>query len=421
MDGTHSPELRVARPSPRAPRLALLAFGLVLAVVVLEIALRLVPRAISPRLLVLFEPGLRARIASGAFPLQQDFREIARDDGGAPLFVANPRTRIVSIDEAPGGAERVTDELGFCNPPGRYGQGIDVLALGDSFSWCHAVTPDRAWPARLGEKTGHAVYSLGRGGTGLHEYLQFLREFGLATRPRVVVMNVYGGNDLRDAEAHAAYRDAVARGEEPPTENPRPIAPDLLASFAGRHSYALNLALAAASRLSSRGSGDWERTGVDFRYVVEAGGRRIDFNLENRDRDEVVTALRLARGELALSLWDAPLERLASLARQHGFRAVVAYTPSAHVAYRDSVAFGNSAMLEELLRLDDAQRRHLSKQASALGFAFHDLTADLRANAATGELLYDPVHLHLTERGNDVVAESLSRVVRPLVAAGPSH
>lgn len=404
-----------AAGQPRSgSRLGAVAFGVVLSLVAVEFALRIAPQVIAPKFLVLFEPGLRAEIASGAYPLQKDFRPVERDDGGPPLFAARPDTRIVSIDEVAGGLPRRTDELGFCNPPGRYDghERLDLVTLGDSFTWCHAVLPEQAWPALVAGRTGLATYSLGRGGTGLYEYLQYLRVFGLAKHPRIVVMNVYGGNDLRDAEDYADYRDAVARGATPPSEEPPPVAPALLASPLGRHSYALNLALAVASSLAGKNARDWERTGVDLHYEVLLPGHAVAFNVENRDRDEVVTARRLEDGRASLDVWEPALRRFADLARANGFTGVLAYTPSAHIAYGGRVRFEDPSLAAPLVHLDDAQRVFLRDEAAALGLLFHDLTPDLQkasGHADESGLLYSPVHMHLSRRGNEVVAESMSR------------
>ena len=39
---------------------------------------------------------------------------------------------------------------------------------------------------------------MGVGGIGPYEYVQVLKQFGLQRRPRIVIMNIYEGNDLRD-------------------------------------------------------------------------------------------------------------------------------------------------------------------------------------------------------------------------------
>lgn len=413
---TNRPRLAVRVAAP----LVALAFTLGL----LEVALRLVPGAIPAKLLVLFEPGLRARIASGAYPLQKDFRPVPRDDGGPPLFAAKPDTVIVSLDPVPDGRERSTDELGFCNPRGRYDgrERIDLVAIGDSFTWCHAVHPEQAWPALLGERTGLSAYSLGLGGKGPNEYVQYLREFGVAKKPRIVVMNVYGGNDLRDAMDWRDYRDAVARGEEPPSELARPYAPALLAGPVGRHSYVFNVVHALVSRATSQNPRDRERKGIDFEYelLLENGG--IPFNVENRDRDEVVTARHVADGSESPALWQGAVDRLAALSREHGFTAVISYTPSAHAAWPGEVRFTDPSIGPLVTALDEAQRGFLAKRCAEQGILFHDLGPDLEAASSRSDataLLYDPVHVHLTARGNQVVAASLAAFLKQKGLADP--
>ncbi|HEY2776118.1 MAG TPA: hypothetical protein VGK20_18905 [Candidatus Binatia bacterium] len=406
-----------AAATVRAQQASALGLGIALALVLLELALRVAPQAISPKMLVLFEPGLRASIASGTYPLQNEFRSIERDDGGPPLFVELPRTRIVSVDEPQDHATRFTDEAGFCNPPGRY-EGhdrIDVIAIGDSFTWCHALVPEKAWPALLGERDGVSTFSLGLGGNGPYEYLQLLESFGLAKHPRVVVMNVYGGNDLRDAQRYMDYHEAVEQGRQPPSDGPQPIAPELLASSVGRHSYALNLLLAAASQLAAGAATGWERTGIDFHYRIDVEGGDLAFNVENRDRDEVVMARRLVAGTTSPQVWEAALRRFASMARDHGFSAVVTYTPSAHVTYAGHVRFSDPSIEPLLTRLDEEQRDFLASRAPALGILFDDLTPELRAAASdrgAGSLLYDPVHMHLSARGNVVLADAVGSFLR---------
>jgi hypothetical protein len=403
---------RASKGPRRSVKLAAALLAAALAFVAFELALRLVPAAIPPKLLILFEPSLRAKAAVGAFPLQRDFREVARDDGGPPLFVPKPDSPVVSIDASADGVERSTDELGFCNPRGTYEgrERIDVIALGDSFSWCHAVRPEEAWPARLGEKIGLAVFSLGLGGKGPYEYVQYLLAFGLVKKPRVVVMNVYGGNDLRDAVTYRDWRDAKARGERPPSSDPQSLAPGLVASAVGRNSYAINFLVALASRLASRDASDWEKAGVDFRYTLALPSGPVKFNVENRDRDEVLTARRVEDGTTTLEIWDDALWRFASLAREHGFRAVVSYTPPAFAAYGELADFHDAPTAALMTAFDESQRRFLAGRSATFGFLFHDLTPDLAAAARAGgaALLYDPVHVHLTARGNDVVAESLA-------------
>lgn len=398
-------------------RIAAVVFSLAVALVAFEVALRTVPQIISPKLLILFEPGLRSEIASGAFALKKDFRPVERDDQGPPLYVPKPESVIVSIDATEDGRQRSTDEIGFCNPPGRY-EGhdrIEVITLGDSFSWCHAVGPEQAWPALLGDRTGLSVFSLGLGGKGLYEYVQLLREFGLAKKPRIVIMNVYGGNDLRDALEYQAHRQAVERGEPPPGDEPVNLAPGLVSSLVGRHSYAINFLVALVSRTVSKGIGPSEKTGINIRYDLVLPGGEVRFNLENRDRDEIVAAQKLDDGRAMLDVWKDALDRFGRMAREHGFTGIVTYTPAAYAAYGDLVRLEDPNLGPLLARFDEAQRSYLARRAPTDGLLFFDLTPALREAAShedAADVLYGPVHVHLTMRGNKVVAEALARFLQ---------
>ena len=125
-----------------------------------------------------------------------------------------------------------------------------------------------------------------------------------------------------------------------------------------------------------------------------------------------MTARHQADGSEPLAIWDDALRRFGELAREHGFVAVVSYTPWALSAYDGRVVLDDPKLAPLLKGFDDAQRSYLAAHAQPFGYRFHDLTTDLRAAAGHADasgLLYDPVHVHLTVRGNQVVADSLAR------------
>jgi hypothetical protein len=397
------------------PRFAAALFGTTLALSVLEVGLRLAPQAISPYLLVLFEPELRSRLASGSLLVRRDFEALERDDEGPPLYVRKPEARIASMDERGVESESRTDEIGFCNPPGSYENHatIDLIAVGDSFTWCHNVKAKQAWVYRLGQRLRTTTYNLGRGGSGLYEYLQVLKRFGLAKQPRIVVFNVYAGNDLRDADAYWTYRKELERtGQLPPREEPQSLLPAVTQGPLGRHSYAANFMLAFATRVRDHWLEPSEESRVNFRYSLELPGGSVRFNEHDRDEDEVVYAHRLATGRVSLELWEDALRQLGELAKSHGFAAVVTYTPSAHTSYAPRVRFSDPAIAPVLAQLNRAQREFLAARAEILGYAFHDLTPSLLDAAARSDvdsLLYHPSSLHLTPQGHEAIAASLAK------------
>ncbi len=94
-----------------------------------------------------------------------------------------------------------TDELGYRNPRGYLKQvdkKIDVLLLGDSFTW---GTEDKVIAEYLREILSKVtVYSLGMGGEGIpqwrYHFERFVSETGIF--PKLVVFNFYPGNDIAD-------------------------------------------------------------------------------------------------------------------------------------------------------------------------------------------------------------------------------
>ncbi len=388
----------------------------------LELGLRLVPRAIPLSILVRFQPDVRERVAEArGLPTRSKARTLPRDDGGPLFHIYRPGVTLHMHAPDPGQVATIPiDDAGFCNPAGSSYQRphIDLLAIGDSFTYCTTVRSDETWVAALARESGLSTYDLGVGGAGPYEYLEILRHFGLAKTPRIVVMNLYEGNDLRDASLYHEYRsargDALVQAEDPRARLRRAFEP----SWLGRHSYAANLlvggALALADQIDkpdtvARRAGI-QSDSIDFRYRLDFGASSVAMNPENTDRDEVEHAMLVRRGLVSFDLFEAALERYAALAHEHGFVPVVSYTPSAHTAYADFARFEDPSLAPLLGQFSERQRAWLAQRCAALGLPFVDLTAALRAAARSGRehaLLYFPSNLHLSQAGHRVIATSL--------------
>jgi len=393
-------------------RLLLLALKIALATTVtcglLETVLRLVPIAIPTKVLLYVEPGIRARVAEGRFATTSEMVPVERDDGGPVLRRWKPHAtmRYPWLDDQGAVLEVEMDEQGFANPPGRYLDKIDIIAIGDSFTFAHAIDPKDTWAARLGSLLGRSSYNLGLAGNGLHEYLQLLKRFGLSRHPDVVVMNVYEGNDLRDA---VAYHHAVAGQGDVDELAPEPWHD----SFLARHSYLYNLLRGTISYLAERSEQRAAEQAIDFRFRVGS----IPFNEQQGARDEPAFALWQQDGRYSFTLFDDALAEFVALAGRHGFRPVVAYSPWAHAVYADAV-FSDPALRPKLEAFSRAQRAYFRAKADELGFTFVDLEPALRAAAEAageptpGNLLYYPTTIHYTARAHAVVADALAGVLR---------
>jgi len=417
------------RAFPRALAAGLLSVAVFVAA--LEVGLRLVPAAIPLAVLQHFEPGLRSHIASRRkLSTKQDTVLVPRDDGGPAdrMWIYRPEAEIHYDFDEPRIVPRIrVDNQGFCNPdPAAYDDtpSFDVIVVGDSFSWCLAVEPSDTWPARFAALTGLTTYNLGHPGRGLYEYLQLLKNRGLRKSPRIVVMNVYEGNDFRDAfffHKARAERGSTVAGQTCPFDSATVC--DFLGrasdSFLGRHSYAYNLLAAAAWQLAASA----DKHEIDFRYQVTfPDGSSVEMNSHNADRDEVEFAQRLEDGRLDLTLFDTALAEFRDLAKQRGFVPILLYTPSAYSAYAGMTTFDDPTIERTMRNYSDSLRRYFAAKAHELGFLYLDLTPQLAAAArASGadDLLYFRTNVHFTQSGHQLVATQLAKLVREQL--GPLH
>jgi hypothetical protein len=388
--------------------------------IMLEIGLRLFPQAIPLSVLLRFDPALRSAIAARRdLARRADTVVVERDDGGPPdrMWVYRPGSTVRSMGREEGIVTEVrADAEGFCNtePHAYEAARFDVFALGDSFTWCTAVTARDAWPERLQEITGLRTYNAGLPARGLHEYVQILERFGLPKHPEFVVVAVYEGNDLRDAYRFHAWRSDPGgeRGEMVcafASERVCQMLDGLAASWLGRHSYAVNLAVGTALQIAEK-----SRTGeIDFRYdVTFPDGVVLDFNGSNGDRDELEFARWLVTGKLGVDLFDDALRRLVSLGEAHGFVPVVVYVPSSVSAYRGAIRFEDPAIEATLERYSQILRAYFAEQSDRLGFPYLDLTPVFQAASqrlpAAGRL-YFRTNVHLTPAGHQLMAEEIAR------------
>lgn len=103
--------------------------------------------------------------------------------------------------------------LAACNPDlplSRLQPDAGVLAFGDSLTLGTGVTPERAYPAILGELSGRTVINAGIAGEETAEGLKRLPELLRQHQPELVIV-MHGGNDLlRRRDKIAIQRNLAA-------------------------------------------------------------------------------------------------------------------------------------------------------------------------------------------------------------------
>ena len=102
-----------------------------------------------------------------------------------------------------------TDEHGFNNPLGLWSEdSIQIVSIGDSFTWGHCVTQDKSIPGLLRTQYPGSL-NLGVPGTGSLKQLTIMREYLGELNPARVLWFYWEGNDLRNLSSE--IRNSVFR------------------------------------------------------------------------------------------------------------------------------------------------------------------------------------------------------------------
>jgi len=116
---------------------------------------------------------------------------------------------------------RVTvNEMGLRGQdPVAVGDSLEIVALGDSFTFGIGVEDGETWPARLEEALSRPgvpadVHNLGVPGYGAPEAVARLERLGAMLRPRLILLALFVGNDLQEAAEPDAgiHRGLIRRG-----------------------------------------------------------------------------------------------------------------------------------------------------------------------------------------------------------------
>lgn len=186
---------------------------------------------------------------------------------------------------------------------------VDVIALGDSFTFGYGVDEAETWPARLAELTGWSVANLGVSGYGPQSELALLRSEGPALQPRLLLWQFFA-NDLEDASLFARWQqsgDPDLYGWQRRTQAVAPAQPAAcsLRSLLHRHvrSYELVKYLLHPSDYPA-----WvEDHGAPLWLDLSSAARRADFaRPENRDGWRI-TCDCLLQAKAAAEAAGAPL------------------------------------------------------------------------------------------------------------------
>src|SRR5919106_1027270 len=285
-----------------------------------------------------------------------------------------------------------TDENGFRNPPGT--TSADVVFIGDSFTEAAWIPAEQTFVGRVAERTGLRVVNLGRGAYGPQQELIVLERFGLRYQPKVVVWQLFEGNDLTDAKNFAAWRT-----------NPQPPVRPLKVRYI-ENSLLYRLLEPTEVRPPSGGvpvvvryrDGVHRRKELRYRFVP--------------DQADVLTE--------AFAETRQAVEAAARLCATHGVRLIVLFIPTMVQVLEPFITFESSQDRERALpggavRSDRDFGSRLKAVCREPGCSYVDVFETLRARAlADNTRVYDrhDPDEHLDIDGHDAVSRAIVDALR---------
>lgn len=340
------------------------------------------------------------------------------------------------------------DDRGYRNAdvPAR----VDVLAVGDSFTYGYGVGREDAWPQQLARQTGLAVYNAGVGGYGPCEYVEVALEL-LDLEPDIVLVGLMLGNDLINAytsalsegrfpryaptdsaltaeieaanavasleeRARAAGLDVEAQRVEASGDAPRP-----LRRWVSEHSSLYRLArellrvarAGSSSTVAARPTFE-ESAGRPGRVAHEAGGFRTVFRLLGVDALSLDT--RDPRIRAGLRITEDALLRLRDELAARDIALGVVLVPNKLPGWAALLSLtGESSTPPEYrgaARLARARTAEVSRMLAQAGIASVDAAEQVRDRFAKGVMPYfEDDDYHMNAHGYAAIAEAATPLV----------
>ena len=354
--------------------------------------------------------SLAVVIAITALLLELGLRALAFLPGQATGLASDPDVGIIGMPHVANGA-LVTNAQGFNDrefaaaalPP-------KAVFVGDSFTF--GVTPfAESFAHRVEDLMGGAdtfrVVNLGVPATGPQEYLAMIRHRALSMRPEWVVVNLFVGNDIR--QAHPDYRTLIYLGGARSMYHPLRLGTEWSEYYLARvlHTLAQRYLPGAPTNES-----------IAACATSPAAAARLNpFLLNVYDRElEIYDVAGVTRVKEALAGMRDLVGQMAASAAASGARVLFVLAPSEiqlDQNLRDSVlrCLGKRGTRYDFLQ----PQRLLGEQLEKQGLPHLDLWPALSRYPTSAT--YTPLDTHWNAFGNEVAAGAIAAKLRELRAA----
>lgn len=386
-------------------------FGVLFAILIVEIAVRLLfgslPTGLQTVLrFVRVTPFTDQRLAP--LPLYEgdrDYQTIMRPGARDELQVGSMNVSfLVSTYGWWGG------RVGFRSPQPETGR-VDAVALGDSFTACIVDLAD-CWVTLLSSETGIPFLNMGQTATGSLSHARLFWDFvakpelGIG-QPKVVLWQFFG-NDYNDD-----FGLALINGTNQTPAPADPMTTNMTWRFTGdldrwlMENSAVYALLTAMSRV-----GNTQALFVDP-FHIQIGEGPLDFGQDYLIRAFDMNEARNLEGE---QISQRAIRETRDTVEKNGGIFVVVIVPTKEEIYRRwTEPEMGAARIDGL----EAPRRRLMAFCAAQDLTCFDAEAALKAASAGGAHLYYKDDMHLNPAGNRVLADAVAAFLdeRGIVAA----
>jgi lysophospholipase L1-like esterase len=269
---------------------------------------------------------------------------------------------------------------------------VDILAVGDSFVYGQMVEDHEAWTALIEQALpGVRVLNLGLIGGAPQQYFRIYETFGLALAPKVLLVGLFLGNDLWDAQKFHDWWKAGGKGAFPEFERDETTG-DVLGWVARTVQNLYLFALLKDLRASYQSGRVFSGKTIEL-----APGERIQ--LVPSLLSQMAAYARPERPEFTLIL--ETLERVQTLAAQHQTHSVILFFPSKEEVYLPLLGEQAPDLAESFLpKLEERDIAYLN-----LGPLF-------RERALARQKLFFEVDGHPNARGYALIAEAVLQYLK---------
>jgi hypothetical protein len=281
-----------------------------------------------------------------------------------------------------------------------------VLVIGDSFI---EVGDDAGTLSeRLREESGLSTFNLGRGWYGPYQYLELLRKYGLALKPRYALFCFFAGNDIHDIKEYERWRREglyyFYTGQ---------LSKDFwsryLIALADTGSYVLKLATNMRQELYAMTN---RLTGVQGREihpglgVIRIGKMELEMKVTGWDLEGSPEQLLASREWQTLRFILGAYQQLCC---ENGIQPILVYIPSKIEVYADYATADSGQEFKRKLEKHYPYRNNASEAitilSKELNLSLINLLPYFKRLTEQGELLCYPFDSHWNFYGTNAAAK----------------